>query len=39
MSSPNSEIRNRGAREFLTTALLGLFLMMILTIWWWSAMR
>ena len=39
MSSPNPDIRNSGARELLTTSLLGLFLMMILTTWWWYAMR
>jgi hypothetical protein len=39
MSSPNPDIRNSGAREFLTTSLLGLFLMMTLTTWWWYAMR
>jgi hypothetical protein len=33
------DVRNGGAREVLTTSLVGIFLMMILTTWWWYAMR
>jgi len=32
-------IRNGGPREALTASLIGLFLMMALTTWWWAAMR
>jgi hypothetical protein len=43
MSSPtrydDPRIRNGGARDVLTTSVLGLFLMMMLTTWWWYAMR
>jgi hypothetical protein len=44
MSSPRYDnrdpsIRNSGAHDFLSTALLGLFLMMMLTTWSWYAMR
>ena len=42
MSSPHSidaRIRNGGPREVLTTSLMGICLMMLLTIWWWYAMR
>ncbi len=36
---PTCRIRNGGARDVLTTSVLGLFLMMVLTTWWWFAMR
>ena len=36
---PTVRIRNGGARDVLTTSLLGLFLMIVLTTWWWHAMR
>jgi hypothetical protein len=44
MSSPHHDnrdpsIRNSGARDLLSTSLLGLFLMLMLTTWWWYAMR
>jgi hypothetical protein len=42
MRSPiqyDPNIRNGGARDILTTSLLGLFLMMMLTTSWWYAMR
>jgi hypothetical protein len=42
MSSPrlyDPSVRNGGARDVLTTSLLGIFLMMMLTTWWWYAMR
>jgi hypothetical protein len=32
-------VRNGGARDVLTTSLLGILLMMMLTTWWWYAMR
>ena len=36
---PSIRIRNGGARDVLLTSVLGIFLMMVLTTWWWHAMR
>jgi hypothetical protein len=36
---PSLDARHGGAREVLTAALLGLGLMAMTIVWWWSAMR
>jgi hypothetical protein len=39
MSYPNPHMRNGEPREVITAALLGIGLMAMTTVWWWSLMR